>query len=117
MNHGVRAPYCEIVGEGNPGPNGTLGHGDRAIHLRSTILVHAVEVYTRAFVAELVEYIDHDTVSYGCSDVWYRPLAIDSYDGSLKKAVRVGSDPCDVEIVGDSGCVGEPAKAEHKNAR
>lgn len=76
-----------------------------------------MEVYARAFVAELVEYIDHKTVSYGRSDVWYRPLAIDSYDGSVKLAVRVGSDPCDVEIVSDGGCVGEPAKAEHKNAR
>ena len=74
-------------------------------------------MYTRAFIAKLVKYIDHETVSYVRSDVWQRPLAIDTNDRSIEKAIRIGSDPCDVEIVGDGGSVGKPARAEHENGR
>lgn len=72
---------------------------------------------TCTFVAKLVQYIYHNTVSHSCSDVWYGPLAVDSYDRSIEKAIRVGSDPGDVEIVCDGGGMGEPAEAKDKNAR
>ena len=75
-----------------------------------------MKVQTRAFVAELIEYIDHDAVSHSRSDVRYRPLAIDAYDGPIEKAIRVCGHPCDVEIVCDGGGVGKPAKAESKDA-
>ena len=71
---------------------------------------------TRAFIAELVDNIDHNSVPYSRSDVRYRPLPIDSYDRSIEKAIRVSSDPCDVEIVRDGGCTGEPAETEEENS-
>lgn len=76
-----------------------------------------MEVQTRSFVAKLVQYIDHNTVSHSCSDVGYGPLAVDSYDGSIEKSIRVGGDPRDVEIVCDGGGMGKPAEAKDKNAR
>ena len=87
------------------------------IHLSSAILVDAVEVQTRGLVPELVEYIDHNAVSHSCSNVRQGPLAVDAHHQSIKKAIGVGSDPCDVEIVRNGGGAGEPAKAESKNAR
>lgn len=60
-------------------------------------------------------HINHNAISYSCSNIWYRPLTVDSYDGSFEKAIRVGSDPCDVEIIGDGSCISEAAKAEHEN--
>ena len=66
----VHRTYREVVRERTSWLNGTLARADDTIHLRSTILVDTVEVQTRGFVAELIEYIDHNTVSHSCSDVW-----------------------------------------------
>ena len=106
--------HREIVCKRTSGLNRTLGRTCNTVHVRSTILVETVEVQTRAFIAELVDNIDHNAVSHSRSDVRYRPLPVDSYDRSIEKAIRVSSDPCDVEIVRDSGCTGEPAETEEE---
>ena len=90
----------------------TLGHACNTVHIRGTILVQTVEVQTRAFIAKLVDNIDHNAVSHSGSDVRYRPLPVDSYERSIEKAIRIPSDPCDVEVVRDGGCTGEPAETE-----
>ena len=108
--------HREIVSKRASGLDRTLGNTRNTVHIRSTILVETVEVETRAFIAELVDYIDHNAVSHSRSDVRYRPLPVNSYDGSIEKAIRVSGDPCDVEIVRDSGCTGEPAETEEENS-
>ena len=108
--------HREIVSKRASGLDRTLGHTRNTVHVGSTILVETVEVQTRAFIAELVNYIDHNAVSHSRSDVRYRPLPVDSNYRSIEKAIRVSGDPCDVEIVCDSGCTGEPAEAEEENS-
>ena len=115
MHHCGRRTYREVVCESTSWLNWTLAHAGNTIHLRTTILVDTVEVQTRTFVAKLVESIDHNTVSHSCRDIGQRPLAVNSYNRSIEKAIRVGIHPCDVEIVYNGSCVGEPAKAENKN--
>ena len=108
--------HGEIVCKRTPGLDRTLGHTCNTVHIRSTILVETVEVQTRAFIAKLVDNIDDNAVSHSGSDVRYRPLPVNSYDRSIEKAIRVSSDPCDVEIVRDSACTGEQAEPEEENA-
>ena len=108
--------HCEIVCKRASWLDGTLGHTGDTVHIRSTILVETVEVQTRAFTAELVDNIDHNAVSHSRSDVRYRPLPVNSNHRSIEKAIRVSGDPCDVEIVRDSGCTGEPAEAEEETS-
>ena len=107
--------HREIVCKRTSGLDRTLGHTCNTVHIRSTILVETVEVQTRAFIAELIDNIDHNAVSHSRSDVRYRPLPVDSYDRSIEKPIGVSSDPCDVEIVRDGGCTGEPAETEEEN--
>ena len=108
--------HREIVRKRTSRLDRTLGHTCDTVHIRSTILVETVEVQTRAFIAEFVDHIDHNAVSHSRSDVRYRPLPVNSYDRSIEKAIRVSCDPCDVEIVRDSGCTGEPAETEEENS-
>ena len=117
MDNGVPRAYCEVIRERTSWLNGTLARTNNTVHLSSAILVETMEVQTRSFVAKLVQYIDHNAVSHICSDVRYGPLAVDPYDRSIEKAIRVGSNPRDVEIVCDGGGMGEPAEAKDKNAR
>lgn len=98
--------YREVVCERSSWLNGTLAHAGNTIHFCRPILVNTVEMQTRGLVAELVEYIDHNAVSDSCSDVWYRPLAIDSDERSVEKAIRVGGNPSDVKVIRDCGRVG-----------
>lgn len=59
----------------------------------------AMKVQRRRLVAERVECIHNQAVPD--VDVYDRgrPLSIDAYCRSGYHAVRVGSDPCDVEVV------------------
>ncbi len=66
---------------------------------------------TGTLVSELIQHINDNTVSHSGSDVWDRPLAVNANDRSREQAVRIGSHPCDVEVVYDGGCLSEHAKA------
>lgn len=48
---------------------------------------------------QIIGYIDHNPFSNFSIDGRERPLAIDSDDIPLYHAIRVGSDPCDVEVI------------------
>lgn len=63
-------------------------------------------------VSQQIEYIDYETVTDCGSDVWQRPLAIDAHDRSCEHAIRIGSDPGDIEIISDGGSMSIQAQAE-----
>lgn len=61
-----------------------------------------VEVQACALIAELIDDIDHNTVSYSSPDLGDWPLAVDTNGRSFESTVRVRCDPGDIEVVGDN---------------
>ena len=95
--------HFEVISERFAGRNTTLAHANWTIHLSGTIHEEAVEVQTCALIAQQIQDIDNHLVSHSRSQVWQRPLPVDTHDGAHKHAIRVGMDPADIEVVGDGG--------------
>jgi hypothetical protein len=62
--------------------------------------VEAVEVKTRTLISQLILYIDNDSIANSSSDWWNGPFSIDANDRTLKRTIRICSNPFDSEVVG-----------------
>lgn len=63
-----------------------------------------MEMEGGGLVPKLILDIDNNSVSLCRSHGWRRPLAIDTNGRSLEDAIWVGTNPGDVEIIGDGSC-------------
>lgn len=72
----------------------------RAIHFRCTIHEQAMEMKSGGLISQLIVDIDDDLIADSRRHYWQRPLIVDADGWSLEGAIRVCSDPGDVEIVG-----------------
>jgi hypothetical protein len=98
------AHYGEIVGELRSGRNRALRNLTGTVHLGGPVHEKAVEMEGGALVAELIIDIDDDLVANGGGHDGQWPLAVDANGWPLEHAIWVGSDPGDVEVVGDGRC-------------
>ena len=71
-----------------------------------------MKVQASALVPQQIEHIDYETVTDCGSDVWQRPLTVDTHDRSCEHAIGIGSDPRDIEIICDGGSMSIQAQAE-----
>ena len=95
--------YIKLVLKGLPRCNSTLTCPNRPVHVGSTILIKAVEVKTCGSVAKLVVDVDYQAISHRGHNRRDRPLPIDAHNSTLESAIRVSSDPTDIEVIGYRG--------------
>ena len=70
-----------------------------------------MEMQTGGLILKEIQYIDDDTISHRSRNVGYRPLIVDSNDKSREHAIRIGSDPGNVEIIYNGSSMGEYSTA------
>jgi len=69
-----------------------------------------VKVQASGLISKLVVHLDHKAISYSDINLWYGPLTIDTNNWAVECSVRVGGNPCNVEVVGNGGSFGERCK-------
>lgn len=85
--------------------------------MSAAIHVKSMEMQTCGLVAKLIVDIDYHVVSNSGCDLWNWPLTVNPNSRTLKNAIRVGQDPCDVEVVGYSRSISQRADQRKKSGR
>lgn len=109
--------YSKVVLERISRRNLALRHTHRAVHVRCSILVHAVKMQGSRLITKLVVDVDDDTIADICLDTRNGPLVIDANDGAWERSVWIGSDPSNVEVIVDSGRAGKAQRGGKQSRR
>jgi hypothetical protein len=91
--------YREIVCDGPPNGNLALCDHGNSVHVDSPILEHTVPVNRRCLVSEAIIHIGNNAITFGEVENGQRPLVVDTYDRSPRRAIGVRQHPSDIPVI------------------